>query len=200
MGKSKGKERAAVGCGVWSRAAGTLETPIAPRPRGHENQPRFTTTTKARKHESTSATRAEEPRVCSGMQSPSHERNTGATFWVLKRASAVVVAMSLSIGKVGAFQTAAARTRWLRSHPALVGRVHGPLLQNDVGTRSIEARPEESDADAPGFFERIGSPRFIAAPMVEQSEAGESSIPVLGTRESHHARTSSTTLPHMCML
>lgn len=82
--------------------------------------------------------------------------------------------MLLSVGKAGALRTSA-RTRWQRARPAaLVDRAHSSLQQNAVGARPIEeARSEGSETHAPSFFERMGSPRFIATPMVEQSEAGE---------------------------
>lgn len=120
-----------------------------------------------------------------GMQSSCQERNTAATAaGKLARSSAGVMLMILSavrVGKgTGALRTnAAVRTRWPSSRPALVvhSTVHSSRsLQQDaaVGARPIEFRPEESTEDAPtSFFERMGSPRYIAAPMVEQSEAGE---------------------------
>ena len=82
--------------------------------------------------------------------------------------------MLLSVGKAGALRPGA-RTRWQSSRPAtLVGKAHSSLQRDAVGARPIEeARPEERESHAPSFFERMGSPRFIAAPMVEQSEAGE---------------------------
>lgn len=112
------------------------------------------------------------------MQSFSRARKTAATsFGTLARASAGVAVMLLSMGKVevGALQTAARTRRWLSSRPAAsaVDRVHSSLQEEAVGARRAETSPEKSEADAPSFFERMGSPRYIAAPMVEQSEAGE---------------------------
>eukprot|EP00752_Nemacystus_decipiens_P010181 g9072.t3 len=110
------------------------------------------------------------------MQSSFRGRSTAAAAAIetLARASAGVVVMLLSVGKAGALR-ASARTCWHqspRSAPS-VDRAYSSSLQQDaVGARPIkEARPEESEAHVPSFYERLGSPRFIAAPMVEQSEA-----------------------------
>lgn len=103
------------------------------------------------------------------MQSLPRERSTATTTGTLARARAVIV-MLFSIANVRAFRPTAVRTAV--SSRALADRVHS-TRHDAVGARPIGARPGESEVDAPSFFERVGSPRFIAAPMVEQSEAGE---------------------------
>lgn len=112
------------------------------------------------------------------MQRFSQGRNTAAPVGTFARASAGVVVMLLAMGKVevGALQTTAWTRRWLSSRPAasLADRVHSSLQEDAVGARPVEASPEEGEIDEPSFFERMGSPRYVAAPMVEQSEAGES--------------------------
>lgn len=92
-----------------------------------------------------------------------------------------------SIAKVGGFQvrgvvarshvgngSAKRAARSLSSRPALADPVL-TLRQQDDRSPSPEQKPaqERSEADSTGFFDRMGRPRYIAAPMVEQSEAGE---------------------------
>ena len=86
--------------------------------------------------------------------------------------------MLMSVAKGRSFQTHGFRTRASRvlsSRPAALAERAVPTQQDAPGAPPAEARPdaEEREADSPSFFERMGSPRYIAAPMVEQSEAGE---------------------------
>lgn len=98
-----------------------------------------------------------------------------------------VAGMMLLVAKGGAFQpchgmvrSCVARTRLLSSRPAVADRVPNPRGHDTaaVGARlpAVKAvTPEHNEAGSLSFFERMGRPRYVAAPMVEQSEAGESS-------------------------
>lgn len=113
------------------------------------------------------------------MQRHTQEKEAATTVGSVPRAMTVAV-MMLSIAKGGAFQAygmvrSNARTRLLSSRPALADRVLSPQEYATGARPAAEGRPERNEASS-SFFERMGRPRYIAAPMVEQSEAGESTV------------------------
>lgn len=92
------------------------------------------------------------------------------------RAMALAVVL-VSVAKGRAFQAHGlpGRTRLLSSRPAALSAERVIRPQQDAADAApVGARPDAEGraADSLSFFERIGSPRYIAAPMVEQSEAG----------------------------
>lgn len=117
------------------------------------------------------------------MHRKTQEKEAATTVGRVPRAMTVAV-MILSIANGGAFRpyhgivrSCSARTRLLSPPPALADRVLSPqeYATATVARPAVEAaRPEHNEAESVSFFERIGRPRYVAAPMVEQSEAGES--------------------------
>lgn len=101
-----------------------------------------------------------------------------------------VAGMMLLVAKGGAFQayhgmvrrSCVARMRFLSSRPAAFAdraprpQGHDTAAAAGAPHPAVEAvaSPEHNEVESLSFFERIGRPRYVAAPMVEQSEAGES--------------------------
>ncbi|CAM9668557.1 unnamed protein product [Pylaiella littoralis] len=114
------------------------------------------------------------------MHRKTQEKEAATAVGRVPRAMTVAV-MILSIANGGAFRphhgivrSCSARTRLLSPPPALADRVLSPqeYATATVARPAVEAaRPENNEAESVSFFERIGRPRYVAAPMVEQSEA-----------------------------
>lgn len=145
-------------------------------------------------HPTGDATPASQPRT---NQAPSNTRSSQAclslkTFGVMRRRTTekaantavgkfpramTMVVMVMSVGNGRAFQAYGltrswARTRQLSLGAALAERALGKQEHAQV-QHAVEDRLERDEAGSMSFFERIGRPRYIAAPMVEHSEAGE---------------------------
>lgn len=118
------------------------------------------------------------------MQRRTRENETATAVGRVPRVM-TVAAVLLAGSTGGAFQVyyggmvrscVARSTRLLSSRAALADRVPSPQeYATGTGARPAVdgAKPGHNEAESLSFFERMGRPRYIAAPMVEQSEAGE---------------------------
>lgn len=109
------------------------------------------------------------------MWSAIRERRSIADRAVKSRAAAavVVVAMMSSSARVEAFKAAgAARSSHIaraRLSPCAAAAMAEPVNKDSSG--GDKAKRALNGEDSRSFFERLGSPKYIAAPMVEHSEA-----------------------------
>lgn len=117
--------------------------------------------------------------VCYRMWSALRERRGTAERAVKSKAATamVVVALMSSSARVEAFKAAGAATSAhmararLSACAAAAEPTSRPQQAEANSSHGDQARRSPNGEDSRGFFERLGSPRYIAAPMVEHSEA-----------------------------